>query len=231
MSASLFKRPDAGSLRLWILVCILPALAFAFLTSDVWFAPRSVLTGIVTSKSFKAESQNYGSMHLTLSGQPHDFAASMKIVALPQRRPASNYGAIKQGSTVSLVVFTRDIAGSPAGVAIPVLRIEQSGQSVFISGTLFLSWLTGAVLILAASGTLLGLTVRSDVLAASGAGRILRALDRPAHKIAQALAPVREFDTMERQIRHERALAIGRFGTFVALCVLVIAGWLLSRVI
>jgi hypothetical protein len=227
MSISLFKRPDSRSLRLWALACLLPALALVALTRDIWFAPRSVVSGIVTSKSFRATSPDYGSMHLSLQGQPYDFAAPMKIVAVPERRPPSNYGEVRQGSTAAITVFTRDIAAAAPGAAIPVLRVDQSGRSVFLSGDLWISWVLAAVLLIAAAAALLGMTINTEALAASGAGRFLLMLDRPARRLAQAISPLREFDTMERQVRHERALAIGRIGTFIVACIVLIAAGLL----
>jgi len=112
-----------------------------------------------------------------------------------------------------------------------VLRIDDAGRSVFISGTLFLSWIAAALLIVATSGGLFGMTVRSDVLAASRLGHFLRTIDRPAQKLAQLMSPIRDFDTMEGLVRHERILMMGRWWTFVGLCMLVIITGLLLNLV
>jgi hypothetical protein len=209
-----------------------PSLVFAILMRDVWLEPRSVLTGVVTSKSFQPESQSYGSMHFVLLGYPYDFTALLKIVAVPERQPQSSYRELAKGSTASVTVFSRDVAGTPAaGRVVPALRINQSDRSVYISGELFFGWIIGPILMVAVLGGLFGISVRKDVLAASRAGRLLRTLDHPAQRLAQVISPVREFDPIERQARHDRVLAVGRYGSFIVVCILAMAAYLLVNAV
>jgi hypothetical protein len=79
-----FQWPSIRELALWGFFCLLPVVVFLVGTKDVWVESRSVLQGVLVSKSFQLASSSYGSMLFRLRGQPYQFFASVRIV-----RPAS----------------------------------------------------------------------------------------------------------------------------------------------
>src|SRR5262249_43990618 len=135
MSSLSFQRPSVEDLAFWGLCCLLPLIVLLLTTGETWIASRTVLEGVVASKSFRADSSRYGTMLLALQGQPYQFSATLRIVRpVAGPGPESSYAAVKEGRLAAVTVLDRDLAAGAnpgqAGSAVPIVFIVQDGQVV-----------------------------------------------------------------------------------------------------
>ncbi len=161
MNSLRFQRPSIREFALWGFFCLLPMVVFLVGTKDVWVESRSVLQGVLVSKSSQLASGGYGSMLFRLQGQPYQFFAPVRIVRPASGpRPEPRYNAVKEGRTTAVTVLTRDLPAnaSPMDLRVPVILIEQDGQVVYQSERLFYARLLPALLVLTVIG-LVGITL------------------------------------------------------------------------
>jgi hypothetical protein len=161
MNSLQFQWPSIKELALWGFFCFLPMVVFLVGTKDVWVESRSVLQGVLVSKSFQFAPSGYGSMLFRLRGQPYQFSAPLRIVRPASGvRPEAGYDAVKESRAAAVEVFTRDLPMNTKsmGSIVPVILVEQDGEAVFKSELLFYARLLPALLVLTLIG-LLGITV------------------------------------------------------------------------
>jgi hypothetical protein len=222
------RRPSGRELALWALFCLLPLIVVLLATGDTWIATTTVFDGLVTSKSFRADSHSYGTMVLALQGQPYQFSATLRIVRPASGpRPESSYAAVKERQPAAVTVLDRDLPTganpAPMGSPVPILVVEQDGQVVFRSERLFFALvLTPALLVLSVMG-LVGITMdwrTLPIIESLGRSHALMAFDRVARRIAQTYVPS----------RHEHALTMARFAIAIVIvwliCAIAVAAYL-----
>jgi hypothetical protein len=217
------QKPTTSELTLWGALCLLPLLVVFAATSDLWIEPRTVLGGVIASKSFEPESRGYGTMFFNLRGQPYRFSAPLRIVRpISGPRPESSYDAVVEGRWAAVTVLARDLpatAGPGTGSTVPVILVEQDGGVVFRSGRLILALIFIPALVLLALMGLLGSAIawhKFPIVVYLGRSRVLLGFDRLARHFAQMLFPT----------RHAQALTMARFmvafSVFWLLCALAV---------
>ena len=125
----------------WITFCLFPLLALSCVTfrgiEDAFFEPRTVLDGIIVSKSYHHGIFDGGMMTFQFAERPYNFSIpASRRGKLPNGmyRFDSESSAVSAGLRTKVTILSRDLTAAEDnglwGTRIPALRIEQHDREV-----------------------------------------------------------------------------------------------------